>query len=241
MTLFLHETHELIGGAEQQAAFEAAYRDGWMPELAKGDDARLLWYYELVPGSHRSHVVITITALRDAAAWERLGNRLLHGDLNGWLQRVDALREDSIGRVLLPVSWSKLREVDFAAIPTDPTLAHERTLYIEDNGYATAPLDEYIAFQEEKWHRPLVEGNPNVRLLIDLQAFLQVAHGTGRRPECCFMEKSLEDWRTLIHNLLGTELPERMRRPGTYMVEGLKHRDQWESKIVRTSSWSPLY
>jgi hypothetical protein len=239
MTLFLHETHEVIGGKE--AEIEAAYRDGWMPELAKGDDARLLWYYDLVHGSHRAHVTITVTAVRDAAAWERLGTRLLRGDLNSWLRRVDALRHDSIGRMLLPVSWSKMREVDLESIPADPSFRHEQTLYIEDNGWATAPLDEYIAFQEEKWHRPLVEGNPNVRLLIDLQAFLQVAHGTGRRPECCFMEKSLEDQYALVHNLLDTELPARMREPGTYMVEGLRHRDQWESKIVRTSAWSPLY
>jgi hypothetical protein len=35
--------------------------------------------------------------------------------------------------------------------------------------------------------------------------------------------------------------PTAVRQPGTYMVEGLKHSDQWKSKIVRTSRWSPLH
>jgi hypothetical protein len=32
-----------------------------------------------------------------------------------------------------------------------------------------------------------------------------------------------------------------MRRPGTWMHEALQLRDQWESKLLRTSSWSPLF
>jgi hypothetical protein len=30
-------------------------------------------------------------------------------------------------------------------------------------------------------------------------------------------------------------------RPGTYMFEVLRYRDQWESRLLRTSAWSPLY
>jgi len=40
--LFLHEVHQVAGRREED--FEAAYRDGWMPSLAKGDDARLLYF-----------------------------------------------------------------------------------------------------------------------------------------------------------------------------------------------------
>ena len=29
-------------------------------------------------------------------------------------------------------------------------------------------------------------------------------------------------------------------RPGEWMKEGLKHRDRWESKLLRTVSWSPI-
>jgi hypothetical protein len=56
-----------------------------------------------------------------------------------------------------------------------------------------------------------------------------------------FIEKLTEDEHALVNNLLGTELPDRMRRPDGYMVEGLKLRDNWVSKIVRTATWSPLF
>ena len=56
--LFLHEVHQVAGLKEDE--FEAAFREGWMPTLAKDDDARLLWYTNhaarerrVVPGGHR--------------------------------------------------------------------------------------------------------------------------------------------------------------------------------------------
>ena len=39
--LFIHEVHRVVGAGEEE--FEAAFRDGWMPMLGDGDDARLLW------------------------------------------------------------------------------------------------------------------------------------------------------------------------------------------------------
>ena len=41
--------------------------------------------------------------------------------------------------------------------------------------------------------------------------------------------------------LLTTETAPEHRQPGSYMVEALKYRDQWESRLLRTSSWLPLY
>ncbi|EUA42397.1 hypothetical protein I553_6257 [Mycobacterium xenopi 4042] len=42
-------------------------------------------------------------------------------------------------------------------------------------------------------------------------------------------------------HLLTTDLPAERRGPGSYMFEALKYRDQWESRLLRTSAWSPLY
>ena len=50
--LFLHEVHEVVGTRE--AEFEDAYRSGWMPTLAKGDDARLLYFLHHAHGSGAS-------------------------------------------------------------------------------------------------------------------------------------------------------------------------------------------
>jgi hypothetical protein len=40
--------------------------------------------------------------------------------------------------------------------------------------------------------------------------------------------------------LLTTDIPEEMRAPGTWMHDALALRDRWESKLLRTSPWSPL-
>ena len=63
--LFMHEVHTVRGRAEDE--FEAAFREGWMPTLAKDDDARLLWYANLAHGSGASYTVVTVTAVRDGA------------------------------------------------------------------------------------------------------------------------------------------------------------------------------
>ena len=59
--LFLHETHKVVGAREDE--FEAAYREGWMPTLAKEDNARLLWYTNHAHGSGVSYNVVTITGI----------------------------------------------------------------------------------------------------------------------------------------------------------------------------------
>jgi hypothetical protein len=41
--------------------------------------------------------------------------------------------------------------------------------------------------------------------------------------------------------MLTTDIPLEHRGPGTYMFDALKYRDQWESRLLRTSAWSPLY
>ena len=97
--LLMHEVHKVKGTKEDE--FEATYRDGWMPMLAKGDDARLLWYTNHAHGSGMSYQVVTVTAVRDAEAWARLADRIQAG----WA----VLRTDSVpiratdGTVLLAV------------------------------------------------------------------------------------------------------------------------------------------
>ncbi|MBV9285704.1 MAG: hypothetical protein JO176_13870, partial [Acidimicrobiia bacterium] len=90
MTLFVHETHHVRGKCEED--FEAAYRDRWMPALATGDDARLLWYCHHAHGSGPAYHVVTITGVRDGAAWDRLAKRVQDGDLASWAAEVDGIR-----------------------------------------------------------------------------------------------------------------------------------------------------
>ena len=71
--IFVHELHEVVGAREE--AFEAAFRDRLVPALADDDDARLLYFLHHAHGSGASYRVVTITALRDAAAFWRLQER----------------------------------------------------------------------------------------------------------------------------------------------------------------------
>ena len=45
--------------------------------------------------------VVTVTALRDGAAWERLARRIQQGDLQDWMRGVDELRHEVTGKLLL--------------------------------------------------------------------------------------------------------------------------------------------
>src|ERR1700676_5205715 len=123
--LFLPETHEVKGAAEEE--FESAFRDEWMPALAKGNDARLLWFCHHAHGSGPAYNVVTITALRDGAAWEELARRIQRGDLKEWARKVDELRHSVAGKLLFAVHWSPMAELDLTTVPTDGA-AHELSL-----------------------------------------------------------------------------------------------------------------
>ena len=113
--LYIHEVHEVRGRAEDD--FESAFKQ-WLDLLAKGDDARLLWYAHLTHGTGDAYNVVTITAVRDGQAWEGLAKRLQTGDLAQWQTDVDAMRHAVTASVMLPVPWSPMQTVDLAMVPT---------------------------------------------------------------------------------------------------------------------------
>ncbi|HEY7106748.1 MAG TPA: hypothetical protein VH986_10120 [Acidimicrobiia bacterium] len=235
--LFVHEVHQVVGKKEDE--FEAAYRDGWMPRLAEDDDARLLWYANHAHGSGAAYNVVTITAVRDGAAWERLARRMQGGDLQDWVSEVDTYRHDVTGKVLLPVYWSPIQEVDFTQVPVDGA-EHELSLFMEDTGWPYAPVDDYIRMWDELYYQPIVNRAKNTGTVsIEIQACFQVAHGTGLRREAMLWQR-IADPSTVLH-LLTHDLAPEMRAPGTYMHDSLEYRDQWRSKLLRTSRWSPLH
>jgi hypothetical protein len=233
--LFMHETHEVIGAREDE--FEAAIRDSWMPMLAKDDDCRLLWYLNHVHGTGPSYNVVTITAARDAAAWERLAERIRAGDLREWMADLDQLRYDVRGKLLRLVPWSPMQDLDLSAVPSDGTV-HELVLYMEDTGWPHAPIDDYIRYWGEDY-APMLAAAPPGRRLLEIQACFQGAHGAGRRREGILMQK-IHSYERLLE-LLTREVPPERRGPGSYMAEALRYRDQWCSRMLRTSAWSPLH
>ena len=231
--LFMHEVHKVRGRAEDD--FDAAFRDGWMPTLATGHDARLLWYTNHAHGSGPAYTVVTVTAVRDGTAWERLAVRIQKGDLREWMRDLDELRYDVDAKLLVPLAWSPLKEVDFDDVPTDGR-EHELTLYMEDTMWPYEDkLGEYVDRCGEVYSKSLDHPNP----LLTIEAAFQPALGSHRRREVALMQR-IHDSQALLR-LLQTELPPEHRGPGSWMHDALELRDQWTSRLLRTSAWSPLY
>lgn len=231
--LFLHEVHEVRGAQEEE--FESAYRDTWMPVLAEGNEGRLLWYCNHAHGSGPAYNIVTITAVRNGTSWEALAKRVQHGDLRAWARRLDELRHGVDSKILLPVSWSPMQEVDLALVPVDGS-SHELSIYMEDTGWPHVAVDDYIAFWESDYFLPMRERGAT---LLDIQAVFQVALGTGAHKEAVLMQKVTSHEGLL--RLLTTETPAEFRAPGQFMHDALAYRDRWRSKLLRTSAWSPLY
>ena len=140
--LLLHEVHTVAGRHEDE--FEAAFRNELMPTLAKDDDARLLYFLRLAHGTGRAYHTVTITALRDGAAYERLATRIQRGDLRSWASDLDLLRHEVAGKILLPVDWSPLQDLDLTTVPSDGR-EHDAVLYMEDSAWPhEASLDRYL-------------------------------------------------------------------------------------------------
>lgn len=236
MTLLLHEVHHVAGAHEDE--FERAYRDVWMPTLAEGDDARLLYFLHHAHGTGRAYNVVTITAVRDGAAWEAIARRIQGGDLRSWAGDLDRLRHRVTAKPLLPVPWSPLTQVDLASVPTSGH--HPLTLFMEDTAWPyEGKLDDYLEAVEAQYAPTLEEQRHGGRSMLELLGVFQPAWGSTARREVVLWQK-VRDARS-ITALISTEIPAEHRAPGTWMHDALRVRDDWESKLLRTAAWSPWH
>jgi hypothetical protein len=232
--LFVHETHSVIGRCEEE--FEHAFRGpgGFAERVAEDADTRLLWYLEHTHGTGPAYSVVTITAARDAAAWERLAGRVTSGDLRDWAGQVDRLRHDAVAKLLRPLPWSGLQDVDLTTVPVEP-VEHDLVLFMEDTAYPhEGKVHDYIELAGGQYAPSLRRPNP----LLEMVAAFQPAYGTGKRREIVLWQR-VADNKALLR-LLTTAIPPQMKAPGTWMNDALEVRDQWTSRLLRTAAWSPL-
>jgi len=232
--LVLHEVHTVVG--EHAREFATLCRDELAGSLAGVEGVRLLWYFDHSAGSGPSYNVVTLTALEDGAALDRLAAATTDGGLAGLWRRLDQLRHEVVGKIVEPVDWSPRRDLDLSSVPLGGD--HECTLYMEDTGWPTAPIDDYLAYWDTDYHRHL-ETQPPERRLLRIEACYRTTFGSHRHPEGILLQKigNLAALRTL---LTSTERYAPDRWPGSYMHGALALRDQWESRLLRTSRWSPL-
>ena len=144
-------------------------------------------------------------------------------------ERLDSYRYEVEGKLLTPVPWSALQDVDLGAVPTDGR-QHDLSLYMQDTGWPDAPLDDYIELWDKDYWQ-FMRQIPEEKKLLDIVACFQVAHGSGIRPEAILMQKIM-NFSTLGNLLTSVEKHDPATWPGSYMAKGLELRDQWESKLL---------
>jgi hypothetical protein len=234
--LLLHEVHEVAGRHED--AFEAAYREGWLPALAETDDARLLHFLHHAHGTGVSYNVVTVTLLRDAAAWEKLAARVHGGDLAKWSQEVDRLRHEVTAKLLVPLPWSPVQEIAVADVPTrrEP---RDPVVYMEDTVWPyEGRLEQYIERSGAHYAREMAEHAEAGTSILRIEASFRTALGAGRRREIVLWQRVVQP--KALHALISREVPSKYKQPGGWMHDALELRDRWESKLLRSATWSPL-
>jgi hypothetical protein len=232
--LFLHEVHEVVGAREDD--FEQALRQ-LVPALAKDGDARLLYFLHHAHGTGASYQVVTLIAVRDGAAWERLARRVAAGDLAPWAQHLDTLRHDVTAKLLVPLPWSPLQEVDLSSVPTSGA-PHEPTLFMEDTVWPyEGRLEEYIERSGSHYAAEMAAQAEKGRSLLRVLAGFRSAFGAGRRREIVLWQKVVRP--EALAGLIASEVPARFKAPGTWMHDALGVRDRWESRLLRSARWSP--
>jgi len=233
--LYLHEVHEVMGRHED--AFEAAYRDEWWPALGSGGDARLLYFLHHAHGTGVSYNVVTVTAIRDGGAWEALVRRIDAGDLAGVSEKLDGLRHDVTGKILVPLPWSPLQEVDLAQVPTEPG-DREPSIFMEDTVWPyEGRLEEYVERSGSHYSAEMARAKEAGTSILSVDAAFRTAHGGGRRREIVLWQKVMKP--KALTPLISREVPEQYKQAGGWMHDVLEVRDRWESRLLRSVRWSP--
>ena len=234
--LLLHQVHRVHGADED--AFDAAYRDEYIPALAESGGSRLLWYLRLAHGSGQAYTTVSITGCANAAAWEELAERVRGGDLAAWSARVDAMRHATEAKVLQPVPWSPLQEIDLATVPVDGR-THENALFMEDTAWPYAGgLQAYLHKASTLYDRTLSSQKEEGTGMIELEAAFQPVYGTHTTTEVVLWQRVVNT--KAVMWMLGHDLPPEASAPGTWLHDALEVRDRWESRLLRSASWSPL-
>jgi hypothetical protein len=84
-----------------------------------------------------------------------------------------------------------------------------------------------------------MQQRPRAERLLDIELCFQPAYGAGQRKEAVLWQKVLSD--DLLLGLITRETPPERKQPGMFMHEALAYRDQWRSRLLRTSRWSPRW
>jgi hypothetical protein len=226
--IFVHEVHEVVGGRMEE--FDDAVRTRWRPLVEEDGHARLLWFWHLAHGTGASYQAVSITAVRDWATWGTLATRA-DDRARAWQRDVWTLRREVTSKILLPAAWSPLQHVDLAAPPA-AAASDAPALYLHDTGWPfPGMLEAYLEALGAIFYPQTAHAR-----MISIAACWRVAPGTGKHHEVVLLQR-IENWDAFARLLAAGE--QGAQRSG-WMVEGLRYRDRWESKLLRCVPWSPM-
>jgi hypothetical protein len=232
----LHETHSVHGEVEEE--FAATLRDAWIPRVAETKGARVAYVLRHTHGTGPSYRLVTLTALEDAAAYEVLATSVARGALREIAVQLDALRHDVEAKLLEPLPWSPLQHIELAALPATGA-DHDLTLYMEDTVWPReGKLEEYVEKSGAHYAREMAGHESRGHAMLQVQGGFRTVFGSGRRREIVLWQKVVDP--RLVLGLLTREVPPELAKPGTWMHDALALRDQWQSRLLRTTRWSPL-
>ena len=204
-------------------------------------DARLLYFLHHAHGSGPSYQVVTITAIRDGAAWERLAQRVAGGDLAAWARELDELRHDvtrEAAGAAPVVAAARGRSRRRAG---GRRRARARPLFMEDTVWPfEGRLEEYVQRSGTHYAAEMARAGAGRPVLAARRGGLpyRPSGAIGAARSC-----SGRRWCSpgLLKALLTREVPPEYKRPGTWMHDALELRDRWQSKLLRTARWSPWH
>jgi hypothetical protein len=226
--LYLHETHEVVGGKMHD--FESLVRDVWVPLIEAAGTAKLLWFWHHTHGTGPSYQAISITAVRDWTAWGNLVDAQQERRWRDWYAAAWHCRREVTSKLLQPTPWSPLQDIDYTTVHSAADRAP--SLYLHDTGWPyPGKLDEYTAALGSIFYPATRQSK-----MISVEACWTVCPGTGRFHEVVLLQRIL-DWDAFSRLLTSGERPS---HPGDWMQAGLKYRDRWESKLLRPAAWSPV-
>jgi hypothetical protein len=217
--LFVHEVHAVMG--ERELDFDDTVRAEYAPAVAD-DDTRLLWYLNSTHGAGEAYKVVTITAVRGGAAWERLVERLRRGDLSAWAERADAMRYGLTSTLLVALASSPLAALDLDSVPAAPQ-DHPLAVYREDT-VEGAGLDAVLD----------VDASPDADAIVTPVGAFRPAVDTAPRRHVLYRVAEPDRWTPAFGLDAGwDDWPGSLTRTLPPDVSG-------SSRILRTSSWSPM-
>jgi hypothetical protein len=191
-------------------------------------------------GTGLAYVFVSVTAVASPAALDDLHDRMRRGDLHAWAAEVDGLRHSSEAKVLEPTDFSPLRGVDLSSVPAaSQTAAADGSLplFMEDTAWPhRGRFDDYLEKAGSLYVDTLAKAGKHG--MLELVAAFTPRFGSGRHREIVLWQRIIRP-EAVLH-LLNREVPPEYQVPGTWMHDALDVRDQWESRMLRVASWSPL-